>query len=104
MITLYKEKINYKYPNTGSYKAHQDITAYPKSKNHITCLIPLCNTYKMNGSIQFSPLTTNNLQNNHILDNQDGVIIDESKLSGYYLFLLTLVILYYLILIFHIKV
>ena len=33
--TLYKEKINYKYPNTGSYKAHQDITAYPKSKNHI---------------------------------------------------------------------
>ena len=79
--TLYKEKINYKYPNTGSYKAHQDITAYPKSKNHITCLIPLCNTYKMNGSIQFSPLTTNNLQNNHILDNQDGVIIDESKLS-----------------------
>ena len=34
----------------------------------------------MNGSIQFSPLTTNNLQNNHILDNQDGVIIDDFKI------------------------
>ena len=29
---LYKEKINYKYPNTGLYRAHQDITAYPNSK------------------------------------------------------------------------
>ena len=57
----------------------------------------------MNGSIQFSPLITNNLANNHILDNHDGVIIDESNCIVYLLFLLILVILYYLILIFHIK-
>ena len=80
-FTLYKEKINYKYPNTGSYKPHQDITAYPKSQNHITCLIPLCNTYKLNGSIQFSPLITNNLDNNTILKHNNGVIIDSNKLK-----------------------
>ena len=31
-VNLYKEKINYKYSNTGFYKPHQDITAYPDSK------------------------------------------------------------------------
>ena len=41
-VNLYKEKINYKYSNTGFYKPHQDITAYPDSKNHITCMINLC--------------------------------------------------------------
>lgn len=78
---LYKEKINYKYPNTGAYKAHQDITAYPNTSNHITCLIPLCNTYKMNGSIQFSPLISNNIEDNHILDHDNGVILDENLLN-----------------------
>merc|ERR1711871_967415 len=32
-VNIYKEKINYKYPNTGGYRPHQDITAYPNSKN-----------------------------------------------------------------------
>ena len=53
-------KINYKYPNTGLYRAHQDITAYPNSKNHITALINLCPTNKDNGAIEFSPLCLNN--------------------------------------------
>ena len=80
-VNIYKEKINYKYPNTGSYKAHQDITAYPNSNNHLTCLIPLCNTYKLNGSIQFSPLINNNLSQNTILDNKNGIIDNQDKLS-----------------------
>ncbi len=79
--TLYKEKINYKYPNTGIFKPHQDITAYPNSNNFITCLIPLCNTYKLNGSIQFSPLINNNLKNNTILPNNNGVILNSDKLK-----------------------
>ena len=78
---IYKEKINYKYPNTGSYRAHQDILAYPDSQDHITCLIPLCNTYKLNGSIQFSPLINNNLDNNTILESTNsGVIKNQDNL------------------------
>ena len=79
--TLYKEKINYKYPNTGSFKPHQDITAYPNSHNHITCLIPLCNTHLLNGSIQFSPLQYNNLYKKTILEHHNGVIIQSDKLK-----------------------
>ena len=74
---LYKEKINYKYPNTGLYRAHQDITAYPNSKNHITALINLCPTNKDNGAIEFSPLCLNNYNNNEVLNHNDGVIIQE---------------------------
>jgi len=73
-VLLYKEKINYKYPNTGSYKPHQDITAYPNSKNHITCLISLCNTTLNNGCLQFS-----NINKNEILNHKNGIIQDELK-------------------------
>ena len=60
---------------------HQDILAYPDSQDHITCLIPLCNTYKLNGSIQFSPLINNNLDNNTILESTNsGVIKNQDKL------------------------
>ena len=78
---LYKEKINYKYPNTGLYRAHQDITAYPNSKNHITALINLGPTNRENGSIEFSPLIMNNLEKNTILDNKNGIIYEPEKLN-----------------------
>ncbi len=80
-VLLFKEKINYKYPNTGEYRAHQDITAYPNSANHITALINLCDTDKTNGSIQFSPLCNNGLSNNVILENTNGIITNSEKLN-----------------------
>ena len=80
-VLLYKEKINYKYPNTGIYKAHQDITAYPNSQNHITALINLCPTNELNGSIQFSPLCVNNYSENTILGHNNGVICNPENLK-----------------------
>ena len=73
-VLLYKEKINYKYPNTGAYKPHQDITAYPNSNNHITCLISLCNTNILNGCLQFS-----NVNKNEILEHKNGIIQNDLK-------------------------
>ena len=78
-INLYKEKINYKYPNTGSYKSHQDITAYPNTKNHITCMINLCDTNKLNGCLEFSPYNQNK-----ILQHKNGVILNPDKLNWHY--------------------
>jgi ectoine hydroxylase-related dioxygenase (phytanoyl-CoA dioxygenase family) len=75
-ITLYKEKINYKYFNTGSYRPHQDITAYPNSHNHITLMIPLCDTNKLNGCIEFSPI-----QNKTIYNHNDGIIQNTDNLD-----------------------
>ena len=75
-IHLYKEKINYKYPNTGGYRPHQDITAYPNSMNHTTCLIHLCDTNLDNGCLQFSPI-----YNNSILENTNGILSKPQNLS-----------------------
>ena len=36
---LFKEKINYKYPNGGGFDPHQDAAAYDFGDFHITCLI-----------------------------------------------------------------
>ena len=75
-VILYKEKINYKYPNTGGYRAHQDITAYPDGSNHITCMINLCDTNKDNGCLEFSPMKFNK-----IYPNKDGIILQPEKLN-----------------------
>ena len=75
-VNLYKEKINYKYPNTGGYRPHQDITAYPNSNNHITCMINLCNTNLNNGCLEFSPLNYNK-----IYKNKNGILLEPEKLK-----------------------
>lgn len=75
-VNIYKEKINYKYPNTGGYRPHQDITAYPNSQNHTTCMISLCDTNLQNGCLEFSPLN-----NNVVLENKNGIILEEEKLD-----------------------
>lgn len=75
-IHLYKEKINYKYPNTGGYRPHQYITAYPNSMFHTTCLISLCDTNLDNGCLQFSPI-----YNNSIFQNTNGIISKPQNLS-----------------------
>eukprot|EP00756_Hemistasia_phaeocysticola_P021125 Hpha_TRINITY_DN15757_c2_g8::TRINITY_DN15757_c2_g8_i1::g.37594::m.37594 len=72
-IKLYKEKINYKYPHTGAYRPHQDITAYPGSKNHVTCLISLCDTSTKNGCLEFAKQD----KFDKILPNTNGIIHDD---------------------------
>ena len=74
-INLYKEKINYKYPNTGGYRPHQDITAYPNSNNNITCMINLCDTNLDNGCLEFSPIS-----HKYIHNHSNGIILEPQKL------------------------
>ena len=80
-VILFKEKINYKYPNTGGYNPHQDITAYPGSHNHITCMINLCDTNENNGGLSFSPLMANGYHSKSILKNDRGIINNADKLN-----------------------
>ena len=80
-IILFKEKINYKYPNTGGYKPHQDITAYPDSNNHITCMINLCDTNDRNGGISFSPLINTGYPSKHVMQNTRGIIKNTNNLK-----------------------
>ena len=49
---LYKEKINYKYPQGGGYAPHQDATAYDQLKLHISCLIPVDPATQQNGCLE----------------------------------------------------
>ena len=49
---LYKEKINYKYPQGGGYAAHQDATAYDALSKHISCLISVEDTTRQNGCLE----------------------------------------------------
>ena len=50
---LYKEKINYKYPNGGGgYAPHQDAMAYDGIKEHISCLIPVDKATIENGCLE----------------------------------------------------
>lgn len=72
-IKLYKEKINYKYPHTGAYRPHQDITAYPNSKNHVTCLISLCDTDRRNGCLEFAKMS----KFDEILPHTNGIIRED---------------------------
>ncbi|QDV48303.1 methylphosphonate hydroxylase [Gimesia fumaroli] len=53
--TLYKEKINYKYPGGGGYAPHQDAPAYEFIKNHITCSIAIDAATPENGCLFFAP-------------------------------------------------
>eukprot|EP01063_Lacrimia_lanifica_P027920 TRINITY_DN3990_c0_g1_i1.p1 TRINITY_DN3990_c0_g1~~TRINITY_DN3990_c0_g1_i1.p1 ORF type:complete len:480 (+),score=172.67 TRINITY_DN3990_c0_g1_i1:69-1508(+) len=70
-VRLYKEKVNYKYPFTGAYRAHQDITAYPNSTHHVTCLISLCDTDTVNGCLEFVSMAA---ADRAVLPHRDGVI------------------------------
>ncbi len=80
-VTLFKEKINYKYPNTGYYKPHQDITAYPTTSKYITAVINLNDTDINSGNLEFASLSVNNIQQNAILNNINGVICDTKLLD-----------------------
>lgn len=57
---LFKDKINFKYPEGEGFKAHQDISAgWGKYTNkHVTIAIPLCDTKHDNGCIYFGPKMT----------------------------------------------
>lgn len=57
---LFKDKINFKYPEGEGFKAHQDIAAgWGKYTNkHVSVAIPLCDTNYGNGCIYFGPKMT----------------------------------------------
>lgn len=54
---LFKEKINFKYPGGGAFKAHQDEPAFSMfdHKYHITVCIPVDNATIENGCLEISP-------------------------------------------------
>lgn len=58
---LFKDKINFKYPEGEGFAPHQDVSAgWGKYTNkHITIAIPLCDTNDNNGCIYFGPKITN---------------------------------------------
>ena len=49
---LYKEKINYKYPQGGGYAPHQDATAYGQLTRHISCLVSVDPSTRENGCLE----------------------------------------------------
>merc|ERR1711879_214897 len=53
-MTLYKEKINYKYPGGGVYVAHQDAPAYPETDYHVTCLLSIDDAPLESGCLEFA--------------------------------------------------
>lgn len=52
---LYKEKINYKYPDGGGYAAHQDAPAFEHGTRHITCAIAVDPATLENGCLLLAP-------------------------------------------------
>jgi len=54
-VVLFKDKINFKYPDSQGFEPHQDITAGwgRYTDYHISVAIPLTNTNKENGAIEF---------------------------------------------------
>lgn len=51
---LFKEKINYKYPDGGGFIPHQDAAAYDFVDYHITCLVAPQPTTEENGCLYFA--------------------------------------------------
>jgi len=80
---LYKEKVNYKLPNTAGYAAHQDAAAYPEATSHVTCLVAVDASTKENGCLWFQrgykPAATPKLSP----DTTEDGIIDPKKCANY---------------------
>jgi hypothetical protein len=75
---LFKEKINYKYPGTGRYPAHQDIHAAKKSPlafqaYHRNCLIFMDDSTEENGCLYVAP----GYENQFLDINVDGSLKEE---------------------------
>ena len=76
---LFKDKINFKYPEGEGFKAHQDISAgWGKYTNkHVTIAIPLCDTKNDNGCIYFGPKMTH-MQTDYFQDiNSDDINLEK---------------------------
>lgn len=66
-VVLFKDKINFKYPGTQGFEPHQDITAGwgRYTDYHISVAIPLTNTNKGNGAIEFGQPLFKMINNYH---------------------------------------
>ena len=51
---LYKEKLNYKYPNCGSFKPHQDAPAYPDIQRSISVAISIDESPEISGCLEIA--------------------------------------------------
>lgn len=54
-VLLFKEKINYKFPESEGYTAHQDAPAYRQVKDVTTCILPIDDANIESGCIEFVP-------------------------------------------------
>jgi ectoine hydroxylase-related dioxygenase (phytanoyl-CoA dioxygenase family) len=81
-VVLFKEKINYKYPGTGAYPAHQDVHAHDTSPYafqpyHKNVVIFLDESDEKNGCLEFGW----GYQENHILDRYPTGAIKEHEIA-----------------------
>lgn len=72
-VVIYKEKINYKQPGGAGFRAHQDATAYPFIRHHVTCLIAVDAMTVANGCLEFAPHAMPTL----LAEDGDGCIAPE---------------------------
>ena len=71
---LYKEKINYKYPNCGSFKPHQDAPAYPDVTKSISVAISIDDSSEISGCLE---IAKGRHKEGVIGQNKEGIICDD---------------------------
>lgn len=79
---LFKDKLNYKFPNGEGYKTHQDVTAYVSdkfAKDHITAMVVIDTILPNMGPLELCA----GFHKKGIFENQKGVILaDEEAKQG----------------------
>eukprot|EP01084_Bolivina_argentea_P036095 66813_1 len=70
---LYKEKINYKYPNCGTFKPHQDAPAYPEIVRSIACAVAIDGSDEHSGCLE---VAAGRHKEGVIGKNNEGIIDD----------------------------
>jgi ectoine hydroxylase-related dioxygenase (phytanoyl-CoA dioxygenase family) len=64
-LTLFKDKVNFKYPNSGAFLAHQDTPAFvPFGQWHVSVMVPLVDFTELNGTLCVAPTMPKTSMNN----------------------------------------
>jgi len=74
--TLYKEKINYKYPNAGWFRPHQDAPAYDHSDYHVTALVSIDDATEESGCLEFAKNWSDSKREFYEVDSR-GIIAED---------------------------
>lgn len=80
-VTLYKEKLNYKYPSGGGYVTHQDSPAYPETGHHLTALVAIDPATAESGALEFVRGHPSYRNREYLALTKDGVV-DENVAAG----------------------